>query len=282
MVARFPALDQTAPLATQAQRLGPAQYQCGSSVLAIEAFPGGEELCAEEGGHGDNACAGVAVELHTNRGGHFDDLWHESLYRRTVEVRGNGGDVRVALHQTAALAVETQVEVVTDRARFFLADLGHLFHDRLEFSELSVVDFEIDQQPYAVRCHACLLNPGELSPASRNCPTQSWPGLCGALNCLTYVRHSGRDNPLLLVVNELGVDLLAVGRGTFGFQRAALAIFREFDLTGAHGLAALHVVDLQRAVALGCDCARVHGGHAGHGIGLAIELPGPFRVRWIP
>src|SRR3974390_1436904 len=125
--------------------------------LAIEAFPGGEELGAEEGSHGGNVGAGVAIELHTNRGGHFDNLWHKLLYRRTVEVRGNGGDIPVTLHQTATLAVETQGEVVTKRARFFFADLGHLFHYRLECSELSVVYFEINQQPYPVRCHGASL-----------------------------------------------------------------------------------------------------------------------------
>src|SRR3974390_9739 len=251
--------------------------------LAIEAFPGGEELGAEQGGHGGNVRSGVAIDLHANRGGHLDHLWHELLYRRTVEVRTNGGDVRVALHQAAALAVGAQVKVVTERARFFLADRSHLFHNRLEFRELSLVDFEINQQPYTVRCHAHLLHLGRLARTPRYCaPTPSRQDCVGALPCLTYFFHSEWGVSLLLVIHELGFVLLAVRRGAFSFQGPALTVFRKFDLAGAHGLAALHVVDLQRAIALGCAWAGVHARRASDRIGLAIELAGPFRVCRLP
>src|SRR3974377_2587146 len=84
--------------------------------LAIEAFPGGEELGAEQGGHGGNVRSGVAIDLHANRGGHLDHLWHELLYRRTVEVRPNGADGRVTPHQAAALAGGRQVKDVSAAA----------------------------------------------------------------------------------------------------------------------------------------------------------------------
>jgi hypothetical protein len=147
----------------------------------------------------------MAGEFHRFRAADLDELRLELLHCAALEMRSDRGLIAVTLHQSPLLAVSAQIKLIVQRSRFLLIDANHLFRDCLKFPELTVMDFQINQQTNASGCQAFLLGSIEIAPFLPNF-------------CLAEERFTGaRRPPVLRALGWLS------GAGTILPKRTALA-----------------------------------------------------------
>ena len=126
----------------------------------VEPFPENEQ----SGRHCSHLGAWIVGEFHRFRAADLDELRLELLHCAALEMRSDRGLIAVTLHQSPLLAVSAQIKLIVQRSRFLLTDANHLFRDCLKFPELTVMDFQINQQTNASGCQAFLLGSIEIAP----------------------------------------------------------------------------------------------------------------------